>query len=159
MKETGVTYAATASAEVLNPEPGMLRQVLVYSPHMMLVRHRLSKGWVGTRHSHPHEQIVFIVSGQIEFVGGDKSFILLAGDSVLVDGNVEHRARALEDSEVLDVFAPYRSDYALQRPEALSLHTFRQFPSQHFDSTQIDLSCSQHRDRVNMKELVRARLP
>jgi len=38
---------------------------------------------------------------------------LLAGDSVLVDGNVEHRARALEDSEVLDVFAPYRSDYAL----------------------------------------------
>jgi len=113
MKETGVTYAATASAEVLNPEPGMLRQVLVYSPHMMLVRHRLSKGWVGTRHSHPHEQIVFIVSGQIEFVGGDKSFILLAGDSVLVDGNVEHRARALEDSEVLDVFSPYRSDYAL----------------------------------------------
>jgi quercetin dioxygenase-like cupin family protein len=112
MKEARVTYVAIASAEVLNPEQGMLRQVLVYSPNMMLVRHRLSNGWVGTRHSHPHEQIVYVVSGSIEFIGGEKTFILGSGDSVLVDGNVEHQATALEDSEVLDVFAPYRSDYA-----------------------------------------------
>jgi hypothetical protein len=29
-----------------------------------------------------------------------------------VKGDVEHQATALADSEVLDVFVPYRSDYA-----------------------------------------------
>ena len=112
MKEAGVVYVATGTAEVLNPEQGMLRQVLAYSPNMMLVRHRLAKGWVGTSHRHPHEQLVCVVSGRIEFIGGAKTFILRSGDSVLVEGNVEHQATALDDSEVLDVFAPCRSDYA-----------------------------------------------
>ena len=30
---------------------------------------------------------------------------------VIVDGNVEHQASALEPSEVLDVFTPTREDY------------------------------------------------
>ena len=112
MKEAGVTYVATGAAEVLFPEQGMIRQVLAYSPKMMLVRHRLAKGWVGTSHKHPHEQIVYVVSGRIEFIGGEKMLTLCQGDSVLVEGNVEHQAKAMEDSEVLDVFAPCRSDYA-----------------------------------------------
>ncbi len=36
---------------------------------------------------------------------------LRSGDSIIVEGNVEHRATALEDSEVLDVFTPCREDY------------------------------------------------
>lgn len=111
MKEAGVAYVSTGTAEVLNPEPGMLRQVLAYSPNLMLVRHRLSKGWVGTSHRHTHEQLVYVVSGRIEFIGAEKAYILGSGDSILVDGNIEHQATALEDSEVLDVFAPCRSDY------------------------------------------------
>jgi len=35
-----------------------------------------------------------------------------SGDSLVVEGDVEHQASALEDSEVLDVFVPYRKDYA-----------------------------------------------
>ena len=31
---------------------------------------------------------------------------------MMVRGNIEHQATALEDSEVLDVFAPYGEDYA-----------------------------------------------
>jgi quercetin dioxygenase-like cupin family protein len=34
------------------------------------------------------------------------------GDSFIVAGGVEHQAWALEDSEVLDFFTPYREDYA-----------------------------------------------
>jgi quercetin dioxygenase-like cupin family protein len=112
MKEAGVIYVAAEAAEVLFPEQGMLREVLAYSPNMMLVRHRLSGGWVGTRHSHPHEQLVYVVSGQIEFIGGGMTLTLCSGDSVLVAGDVEHQATALEDSEVLDVFTPYRSEFA-----------------------------------------------
>ena len=95
-----------------NPEPGLRRQVMSYSPSMMLVRHTMKKGWVGARHSHPHEQMVYVVSGHLSFEHPGGVFQATTGDSFLVPGNVEHQASALEDSEVLDVFTPYREDYA-----------------------------------------------
>src|ERR1700691_5963937 len=94
------------------PEPGLRRQVMSYSPSMMLVRHRMVKGWVGTKHSHPHEQMVYIVSGAITFTSPDGTFPTKAGDCFLVPGGVEHQASAQEDSEVLDIFTPMREDYA-----------------------------------------------
>jgi len=56
----------TALVEMSTPEPGLRRQVMSYSPAMMLVRHTMKKGWVGARHSHPHEQMVYIVSGHMD---------------------------------------------------------------------------------------------
>lgn len=94
------------------PEPGLLRQVLATSPDMMLVRHLMESGWVGARHSHPHEQMVYVISGHLQFICGDVTFDARTGDSFIVPGGVEHQARALEASEVLDVFHPYREDYA-----------------------------------------------
>lgn len=94
------------------PEPGLRRQVMCYTPQMMLVRHTMTKGWVGTRHSHPHEQMVYVISGHIRFEHPGGNFEARAGDSFIVPGEVEHQASALEDCEVLDVFAPYREDYA-----------------------------------------------
>jgi quercetin dioxygenase-like cupin family protein len=90
----------------------MQRQVLAYNKKVMLVRHHLVKGWKGTRHSHPHEQLVYVVTGCILFDAGGTTVELRSGDSVIVEGGVEHQATALEDSEVLDVFVPYREDYA-----------------------------------------------
>ena len=96
------------------PEPGLRRQVMSYSPDMMLVRHRMENGWVGTKHSHPHEQMVYVVSGHIVFESPLGKVEAKAGDSFLVPGGVEHQAWALADSEVLDIFTPYREDYAPQ---------------------------------------------
>jgi quercetin dioxygenase-like cupin family protein len=82
---------------------------------MMLVRHAMQKGWVGTRHSHPHEQMVYVVRGHITFAHPGGTFEAKTGDSFQVPGDVEHQASALEDSEVLDVFTPYREEYATAR--------------------------------------------
>jgi quercetin dioxygenase-like cupin family protein len=95
-----------------SPEAGLLRQVLAYSDSLMLVRHEMQKGWVGAKHSHPHEQLVYVISGHIRFTGAGKTFEAREGDSFVVLGGVEHQASALEDSEVLDVFTPYREEYA-----------------------------------------------
>ena len=94
------------------PEPGLRRQVMSYSPAMMLVRHTMTKGWVGARHSHPHEQLVYVVRGRIRFEHPGGIVEAGPGDSFLVPGGDEHQATALEDSEVLDVFTPMREDYA-----------------------------------------------
>jgi len=112
MNKDAVVYTATDATAVTTPEQGMLRQVLSYNPHLMLVRHQFAKGWVGARHSHPHHQLVYVTRGHIRFQAEGKSWEMRAGDSVVVDGGVEHQASALEDSEALDIFTPYREDYA-----------------------------------------------
>jgi quercetin dioxygenase-like cupin family protein len=112
MEEHGVIYTLTDATAVSSPEPGMKRQVLAYNQELMLVRHHFVQGWKGARHKHPHHQLVYVVRGRILFDGDGKTVELKAGDSLVVAGNVEHQATALENSEVLDVFTPYREDYA-----------------------------------------------
>ena len=112
MTTSGVTYTGTNDTPLSTPEPGMIRQVLAYNPHLMMVRHTFSKGWAGARHSHPHHQMVYVTRGHILFESEGRQWNLHAGDCLVVDGDVEHQASALEDCEVLDVFTPYRKDYA-----------------------------------------------
>ena len=94
------------------PEPGLRRQVMSYSKEMMLVRHKVEPGWVGAAHSHPHEQLVYVVSGAIQLTVAGVTHALFAGDSILVAGGAEHQARTDRASEVLDIFTPCRADYA-----------------------------------------------
>lgn len=95
------------------PEPGLRRQVMATTEPMMLVRHRMEPGWVGAAHSHPHEQLIYILSGEIALVVDGETYLLHAGDSVMVPGGVVHQASASVESEVLDVFTPAREDYRL----------------------------------------------
>ncbi len=108
-----LTLTKSSTAPETHPEPGMIRQVLATSDQLMLVRHRFEKGWVGAAHSHPHHQLVYVLSGSIRIIGGAEECVASAGDSFVIDGGIEHQAFALEDADVLDVFTPAREDYAL----------------------------------------------
>ena len=101
----------TADAVSLHPEPGMVRQVLAHNDRLMLVRHFFDAGWAGARHSHPHDQLVYVVKGSIRVDVGGRAFDVRAGGSFVVNGGVEHQAWATEAAEVLDVFTPIREDY------------------------------------------------
>lgn len=107
----GLIVPNLSKAPITEPEPGLDRQILAHTPAMMLVRHRMRKGWRGTAHSHPHEQMVYIVSGSIEITVNEKSHRACTGDSFIVASKAVHQACALEDSVVLDVFTPAREDY------------------------------------------------
>ncbi len=115
MSQRAIDVVPSKDDSMSNPEPGLRRQVMSYSPNMMLVRHRMKKGWIGARHSHPHEQMVYIVSGHLTFEHPGGVFEATTRDSFLVPCNVVHQASAVEDSEVLDIFAPYREEYAEPR--------------------------------------------
>jgi quercetin dioxygenase-like cupin family protein len=111
MSAKEMSFVKTGDARSFAPEAGMKRQVLAHSDQLMLVRHYFEQGWVGARHSHPHHQLVYVVSGAIRVDVNGRVFDVRAGDSFVVDGGVEHQASALEASEVLDVFTPVREDY------------------------------------------------
>ena len=65
MGRQAMDFVKTQDAETFRPEAGMQRQVLAHNEQIMLVRHFFEQGWVGARHSHPHDQLVYVVSGAL----------------------------------------------------------------------------------------------
>jgi quercetin dioxygenase-like cupin family protein len=92
------------------PEPGLTRKVMAYNDKLFLAEHQMVKGWVGTVHSHAHDQVVYVVRGHLRVTCQGRTFEIRSGDSFVVCGGVEHGASALEDSVVVDVFTPCRED-------------------------------------------------
>src|SRR5262250_897423 len=105
--------ASAAAVPPFSPEPGLRRRILASSPKLMIVHHEMDQGWAGARHSHPHEQVVYVVSGHLRVSRGDETFEVGVGGSFVVFGGVEHQAWALELSVVLDLFTLAREDYLL----------------------------------------------
>src|SRR5580700_11698208 len=80
-----------------HPEPGLKRRVLAYNDKLFLAEHEMVKGWVGTVHSHPHEQVVYVVHGHIKITCQEKTVDVRTGDTFVVRGGVQHGASAVED--------------------------------------------------------------
>ena len=87
------------------------RKTLVHGEKTLMSEFRLRQGAVLPRHSHPHEQSGYLVSGRMELTIGGESCSLEPGDSWCIAGGVEHNAVALEDYLALEVFSPVREDY------------------------------------------------
>jgi len=92
-------------------ESGLQRRVLAYNDKLFLAEHEMVKGWVGTVHSHPHEQVVYVMHGHLKITCQGRTVDVRTGDTFVVRGGVEHGASAIEDSRVVDVFTPCREDY------------------------------------------------
>jgi quercetin dioxygenase-like cupin family protein len=99
---------ATEPIEPLNERIG--RQML-NGDAMTLARITLAQGAVVPEHSHPNEQIATVLSGRVRFRLGEQELVVEALASVLIAGGVPHEVEALEDSIVLDAFAPRREDW------------------------------------------------
>lgn len=77
----------------------------------MLVRWEFQPGALAARHSHPHEQVVFMVQGKLRLAVGDEEKVLGAHDIVVIPPNVPHEAEALDYTVVIDIFSPPREDF------------------------------------------------
>ena len=72
----------------------------------------LAPGAVVPTHSHPHEQMGFMVSGTLEFTIAGETRVLSGSGMVLVPGGVPHAAKAGPGGAVaLDAFSPPREEY------------------------------------------------
>lgn len=80
-----------------------------------LALHRLAPGHEPRPHAHEHEQIVYILQGQVDFHIGEDTVRLEAGGLVVIPPNIQHYAQVVGDEAVLnlDVFTPARSDYVV----------------------------------------------
>ena len=87
------------------------QKTLVYGDKTLMAEFRLEKGANLPKHSHPHEQTGYLVSGQMELTIGDVTHQVLPGGSWCIAGDVEHYAKVTEDSVAIEVFSPVREDY------------------------------------------------
>jgi quercetin dioxygenase-like cupin family protein len=65
------------------------------------------------RHSHPFDQLSFILQGTMEFWVDGERFVVAPGEVLAIPANASHGGRIIGDEVVLnvDVFAPAREDY------------------------------------------------
>ena len=91
--------------------PGIKRKIIATGGKMMAVEVHLKKGAIAAVHTHPHEQIGYILKGSLEIEIDGKKNIIKAGDSFYASPYTAHGAIALEDTTALDVFTPQRQDF------------------------------------------------
>ncbi|WP_405401824.1 cupin domain-containing protein [Paracoccus sp. Ld10] len=90
---------------------GLTRKVAAHNDNVMCVEVHFETGTVAALHSHPHEQITYVISGKFAFTVGTETYTVSAGDSLYKQPNIEHGATCLEAGTLLDIFTPHRADF------------------------------------------------
>lgn len=90
---------------------GVSLDSLAVGEKTMVTKMNYVVGNYATEHMHPHEQSGYVISGKYLMTVEKEEYILEAGDSYSVPGNVPHSFKVLEAGEVIDVFTPQREDY------------------------------------------------
>src|ERR1700674_1007014 len=97
-----VTHHPGKSARLEQLNPLLSRRVLT-AEHSMIAQVYLKKGCVVKAHQHHNEQITYILEGGLRFWLGENAdrapdaphVDVMAGDVLLIPGNVRHEAHAL----------------------------------------------------------------
>jgi quercetin dioxygenase-like cupin family protein len=106
-----ITADASQEKPVRTPD-GAERRILSYGGKLMLVQFNFDAGVASWSHSHPHEQVGYIVSGELDFVmEGKEPTRLGAGGSYYVPPNVKHNVVTFQPTVLIDAFSPMREDF------------------------------------------------
>ena len=89
----------------------MMSQKIVAGEREMLAQIYLKRGALVPLHSHPSEQMTYILQGALKFVVDGEEIIVREGEVLHIPSGVPHQAEALEDTFELDVFSPIRPDW------------------------------------------------
>ncbi len=88
---------------------------LAHLPNLMMVVMDFNDGPTSQPdppHSHPHEQISYVVSGEINLLLGNKATRLGPGDIFTVPPNIPHSIQLLTTkARLVDAFTPIREEF------------------------------------------------
>lgn len=84
----------------------LLERRRVMGSQCMISHVILKKGCIVPTHAHANEQMVCVLSGCLRFTLANGTTDLRAGEVLHLPPDAPHAAEALEDTTVLDVFAP-----------------------------------------------------
>ena len=106
-----IIASAQEEPPFITPE-GARRRVLSYGGSMMAVQFEFDAGVTAPVHSHPHEQIGYVVAGAIDLImEGRDTVRLTAGATYYVPPHVRHGIVTHAPTVLLDCFTPLREDF------------------------------------------------
>jgi len=91
--------------------PGITRRTLVTSQALMICEFIFEAHAEVPIHTHPQEQVGYLVEGRMEMTIDGVKTELKKGDSYCAPANIRHGAFTLEPSVIVDTFYPPREDY------------------------------------------------
>ena len=91
--------------------PGLTRKTLACGDTLMICEFTFKANVEIPIHTHPHEQVGYIVSGKVIMRINGNEFELTTGDSYNAPSNIPHGALTLEPTVIVDTFTPPREDY------------------------------------------------
>ena len=91
--------------------PGITRRTVAHGKNMYQMMAILAAGSRMPPHSHPQEQLVYILEGKMRLIVDGVPHELSTGDSFYLASNVPHGAETILPTRVLDTFSPPRDDY------------------------------------------------
>jgi len=90
--------------------PTMERQV-IWGEQVTMARFHLGRGTHIALHKHESEQLTTVLSGALKLDIAGQVVTVRPGEVLVIPAWAEHEAWAVEDSVVLDVFSPPRTDW------------------------------------------------
>jgi len=87
------------------------RTVKAHGGSLMASEMHFLAGGIGALHSHPHEQIVYVLEGEADFTLGNETRRIAKGDSIYIAPDVVHGVVAITEFKALDIFSPQREDF------------------------------------------------
>ena len=85
---------------------------VAWGEKMMLSLVELMPHSIVPLHSHPHEQMGFVLERKFELIIAEEYRLLQEGDAYLIPSGIEHSVKVLESrTRALDIFNPPREGY------------------------------------------------
>jgi quercetin dioxygenase-like cupin family protein len=81
----------------------MVARKAIAGERQTLVQVYLKKGTLVPRHSHPSEQLIYVLQGALRTLVDDEEIAVREGEVLQVPAGAPHQAEALDDTFVLDV--------------------------------------------------------
>ena len=108
---SGVTRASVRPGAAVEMLPGIWRSTLCWDDASMLCHFLMKPGSRVPLHSHAAAQNGYCVRGRVRFQLADGEFVVGPGDAYLFAGGQVHGSEVIEESELIEVFAPMRPEY------------------------------------------------
>jgi quercetin dioxygenase-like cupin family protein len=91
--------------------PDVFHTELLEGERMSFQTDRIEPGGASTEHSHPHEQIDFVISGKLTYMIEGEEYVAEEGDCIRIDSGEVHSGENRGDETFVSVsgFSPPRS--------------------------------------------------
>ncbi len=101
---------AASTSKWIATEPGVRRKDVAAGERLYQMLVHFDAGATTAVHSHPHEQVIHVITGRLRLLLSEGATEISADESICLAGNRPHGAEAPVETLVVDTFNPPRED-------------------------------------------------